>query len=266
VASRNSAGTISRVLLLAWLAVGCQPDLVVGTWSCPVGPRVENDAGMLDPVTEPVALPWSTDFEHGICDLYIAKGYCYDHEDSSYALVDTLARSGKHSVEFTIDTEVESGRHTRCVREGALPDDAYYGAWYYIPEQREGIVNWNLLHFQGGDDLHNLWDVSIEPDDASGKLKLYVLGKFSMGPVSQDEPPTLITTGAWFHIEFRWRRRSDATGRVSLYQDGKLIIDLPNLITDDTTWGQWYVGNLANSLTPATSTLYVDDISIRPAP
>jgi len=56
---------------------------------------------------------------------------------------------------------------------------------------------------------------------------------------------------------------ADATGAVALYQDGEELLEVTNLITDDSTWGQWYVGNLATGLRPADSKLYVDDVTIR---
>jgi hypothetical protein len=41
------------------------------------------------------------------------------------------------------------------------------------------------------------------------------------------------------------------------------LFDLTNILTDDSSVGQWYVGNLATGLTPPASTLYVDDVTIR---
>jgi hypothetical protein len=37
-------------------------------------------------------------------------------------------------------------------------------------------------------------------------------------------------------------------------------------VTDPTDWGQWYVGNWADSLVPPASTVYVDDVTIGLAP
>jgi hypothetical protein len=230
---------------------------------------VPDDAGVFHSFTGDIQTPWSTDLEHGLCDLYVAQGYCYADDDASYEVVDTFAHSGTKSLAFALDTESNSGRQVRCVREGALPEDAYYGAWYYFPEQRDEVDNWNLFHFQGGTsggEIQGLWDVSVANDNASGKLKLYARGYGPLRQFPQSDPPTTLPIGKWFHLEFRLRRAADATGRMTLYQDGKVVLDAPDIVTDDTSWGQWYVGNLANSLTPAESTLYVDDISIRPAP
>jgi len=51
-----------------------------------------------------------------------------------------------------------------------------------------------------------------------------------------------------------------------LYQDGQLVLQRTSIATDDTTFAQWYVGNFADALTPADSTIYVDDVTIRPLP
>jgi len=264
----NSARAIFRALACAALAPACEPNLVVGTWSCPVGPRVENDAGVLEPVTGPVASPWSTGFEQGLCDYYVAQGFCYGNPPASFEIVDSPVHAGAHAAAFTINTDM--GDQVRCAREGTLPTDAYYGAWYYIPELHDGVDNWNLFHFTGGEPgvtVPGLWDVTLErlnPDD--GKLHLFVRGPFGTG-AQRPMDPVPIPIGSWFHIEFRLRRATDATGLVQLFQDDQLLVDLPGVQTENTSsFGQWYVGNLANALTPPDSTVYVDDVTIRPAP
>ena len=39
-------------------------------------------------------------------------------------------------------------------------------------------------------------------------------------------------------------------------------VNVTGLVTDPTDWGQWYVGNWADNLTPPASTVYVDDVTI----
>jgi hypothetical protein len=81
--------------------------------------------------------------------------------------------------------------------------------------------------------------------------------------VRRPETATPIPIGEWFHLELYLKRAADATGEVALYQDGELLFRATDLITDDSDWAQWYVGNLATDLTPPESTLYVDDVTIR---
>jgi hypothetical protein len=73
-------------------------------------------------------------------------------------------------------------------------------------------------------------------------------------------PP--IPIGQWFHLEVYFKRASDATGEITLWQDSAMAVHLTGLVTDPTGWGQWYVGNLADHLVPPASTVYVDDVTI----
>jgi len=148
-----------------------------------------------------------------------------------------------------------------------LPRQAYYQAWYYVPTLATNSDNWNLIHFQGGsspdDHLNGLWDISLV-NNATGGLRLTVRDyvENSSIPDMSDSPP--IPIGSWFQIVMFLKRASDATGEVRVYQDGVNILQAPNIITDTTPYGQWYVGNLATNLDPVDSTLYVDDVSVGP--
>jgi hypothetical protein len=144
-----------------------------------------------------------------------------------------------------------------------LPTAAYYGAWFFVPEQMEITELWNLVHFQGGDpsSQHGLWDISLV-NGVDGELEVVVFD-FLNGMGRHPQAPTPIPIGAWFHLELYLKRAADATGEFALYQDGELLMEAANLVTDDTSWGQWYVGNLAIGLTSPESTVYVDDVTIR---
>lgn len=238
----------------------CRPEL-------PDGGSASDDARLAD-WKGPLELPWSTSFEDGFCAYSDAQGYCYAAPDAYYQLVTSPVRSGQFAVAFgtTSDTTLD-GIQARCVRRGTLPLSAYYGAWYFIPESARNTGNWNLFHFQGageGQELHGLWDVSLGnmPD---GGLHLYMLD-FMNGGTRERPEPLAVPTGAWFHIEVFLRRAADATGEVALYQDGELLFRVTDIVTDDSEWAQWYVGNWTDRLNPPDSMLYVDDITIREGP
>ena len=218
--------------------------------------------------TDPVGASWSTGFEDRFCDYVAQSGFCYDAGNARYDIVQSPVHSGRYAAAFTVNTEDGGDRHqARCVRQGKLPTAAYYGAWYYIPEyaDTDGKV-WNLLHFQGGDGptdrLDNLWDVSLINGDSNG-LELVVYGSAAKKTLLPDVP-TPVPIGSWFHIEMFFRRASDETGEITIYQDGTELASTSGLVTDATTFGQWYVGNYSDGITPPTSILYVDDVSIRP--
>ena len=254
--------------IVAILCLGaCKQPMVVGEYRCPV-----NSLDGASPTTgaDPISLPWATGFENQLdCDYKLAGGSCYGYAPASYRVVASPVHSGQFAAEFTVLTGTDAGAQPqgRCIRWGGFPTEAYYGAWYYIPETATNTGVWNLFHFQGGDDLHGLWDVSLvngATDGSTGALNLRVFGFLnkSVG----DAPP--IPIGSWVHIVFYWKRAKDKTGEVALYQDEVRVVNLTNLVTDDTgaSQGQWYVGNLASALQPPKSTVYVDDITIRATP
>jgi hypothetical protein len=148
-----------------------------------------------------------------------------------------------------------------------MPTSAYYGARYFIPALATSDGNWNLFHFLGGTseaDSHPLWDVSLA-NAADGQLELSVYN-FLTGTLPKMADVGPIPIGRWFQLEIRIVRSPKANGEVTVLQDGAVALQLMNLITDDTHWGQWYVGNYARTLVPSLSTVYVDDITIREGP
>jgi hypothetical protein len=211
--------------------------------------------------------PWETSFNDGFCSFKV-DGFCYGDPESDNRIV----REPTHSPPFAAAFEIGIGdaggqQQSRCVREGALPEEAYYGAWFYLPTKAtDATDNWNLFHFQGaplGERLKGLWDVSLaEGSDAGLVAVVYDRFNASTKPaVYRSTEP--IPLGRWFQLEFLFKRASDATGAVALFQDGAEVIRVEQIPTDDTPFGQWYVGNWAAALSPSNYTLYVDDVTVR---
>lgn len=265
IRQKRSSLRVSAGLGLAFLLSSCEPELVVGTWAT----CSEDGSSNVDPADKIVDVPWTAGFEGGFCDYFRAGGFCYGDPDASYEIVDAPVHGGRQAAAFSISSDPAlTGTQTRCVREGTLPTEATYGAWFYLPMVAENTGNWNLMHFQGGTSpgprLNGLWDVSLGNAD-DGSLHLYVLD-FLSGSFYTPDPAPEVPIGSWFHVEFRLLRASDATGEIALYQDGALLLENTGIVTDDTEFGQWYVGNLADALDPQESTVYVDDVTIRAAP
>lgn len=264
---------LAAVLSTVPFAFGCEPEVLVGTWSCGAtanSPNPATDGGAsLDGGTNDagaaMTFPWASGFEDGFCGYAAAGGFCYKF-DGAFDLVTFPVHSGRFAAAFTIDSTAMGGAQARCVNQGGLPAVAYYGAWYFIPSLQTNGGNWNLFHFQGGPSrdarLHYLWDVSLA-NDTSGNLSL-MMRDFVGSVTTGDSAAPTVPIGAWFHLQFFMRRAADATGEITLYQDGVVAFHLVNIVTDDSTFGQWYVGNLAsmNALTPPSSTIYVDDVEI----
>lgn len=253
-------------LVLACLSGACEPELIVGKVtndqeaSCLLS---GSDGGAPSAEDKIVEAPWTTGFEDGFCGYTLAGGFCYASDDASYTIVDEPVHGGLNAAAFSVTTNAPlEARQTRCVLQGALPDDAVYGAWFYIPAFARNAGNWNLFYFQHLVSLDpGLWSISLRSSDA-GTLHLYVLGHLD-GVARIPAPSPAVPIGSWFQVEFRLLRAADRTGEIALYQDGALLFEESGIVTDPGEPDQWYVGNWADALTPPESTIYVDDVTVR---
>jgi polysaccharide lyase-like protein len=249
---------VAAMLLMSSGVAACRPDLDIGGWTC----SADGSASPAHEETAAVDMPWKTGFENRFCDYTELGGFCYQLDSASYELVTTPHHSGQYAAAFRVRTDGPGESQARCIRQGILPAAAYYGAWYYIPEVATEGANWNLFHFRGGSDLPatvGVLDVSLV--NVNDALQLRVFGKGHHTPdEAVDSPPLPI--GEWFHVQLYVKRGSGTDGQISLYLNGQQVFDAPKQDTDDSSLGQWYLGNLATDLTPSDVTLYVDDVSI----
>lgn len=269
---QHAARLGSLAALLAAPVLGaCTPKLNAGAWECPAQRDADGGVAGARGKGDPVTVPWSTGFEDGFCDFPSSEGAGFCYGDDPYLLVSEPHHSGHLAAEFKVVGDANAYKQTRCVRHGALPVSAYYGAYYFIPEALEKAPNWNLFHFQGGqvDDrtLSGSWDVTLSKIADSNEWELLVKDAAASPPpadpaIYKADKPKAVPFGKWFHIELFVKRAADATGKIALYQDGETLFELSNLKSDASPFTQWYVGDWADGATPANSSLYVDDMSI----
>jgi hypothetical protein len=261
----SASGALLFGVALTLLTSSCEPELDLGDWNCARASfdQASGEAGA--PASSlSITVPWSTSFEDGFCGYSDQRGFCYADADAaganaSYKVTSVQAHSGKLAAAFQVNTNGD-GQQARCVLEGILPTEAYYGAWFFIPKTVSSASNWNLMHFQGDDDGHGLWDVTVGRS-ANGGLFLYVYD-FLHGRARMREGTLQVPIATWFRVVFFWRRTADETGVVELYQDDQRLLRLTNIATDDSSWAQWYSGNLAKALSPPDATIYMDDVTI----
>jgi hypothetical protein len=228
-------------------------------------PDSAGDDGAVPDASAPVSAPWTTGFEDGFCEYAWPMGFCFATGGGSFDRVTSPVHSGQYAAAFSVQGFVDAGgSQARCVQQGVFPGAAYYGAWYYVPASAQNNGVWNLFHYQGGlpgQPLHGLWDVSLVNVGDGGPLHVTFFD-FLTGSAPNSNAAPAIPIRQWFHLEVYFKRAKDATGELSMWQDGVLAVHLTGLVTDNTDWGQWYVGNFASALVPPASTLYVDDVTI----
>jgi hypothetical protein len=233
--SSAAAGAVAGCLAALSLLPACEPKLVVGKLSCSDADGAGGEANLSAPF-EPITTPWSTSFEQGFCDYAASNGFCYGDPNAVYETVTSPVHSGKLAAAFRITTGAPSGGdyQTRCVRQGSLPNRARYSAYFYIPTAPVDSVNWNLIHFRGGDGpaYHGLWDLSLAKG-ADGEFHVVVFD--FLRSLTRTTTAPAVPIGAWFQLEVDLKRAADATGALAVYQDGQQVLALAGLSTDDTS-------------------------------
>lgn len=214
---------------------------------------------------------WSASFETGDFSEWEADGQggTYFSAGASPSPSTEQAHMGSGSAKLTSNPKNGIVEDVYLFRgaPGSPPaePEAYYGAWFFIPKPYVASFYWNIFHFLYGDTsdrqgVMGMWDLNLRSNSA-GELVPY--GFDFIARQQRDEPvPIPVPVGKWFHIEILMRLAADATGRVAVWQDGTLVLDVNNVVTAPTPWIQWSVGNTSTDITPAPADLYIDDVTL----
>ncbi|MGA7745214.1 MAG: hypothetical protein WBP56_23025 [Polyangia bacterium] len=175
--------------------------------------------------------------------------------------------SGNFAAKLTVSGTADNtqGNGAGMVQNGGLPTQAYYSAWYYLPQSVSVGTYWVIMKFRMRTVLDDptteaeLFDVNFQnPSVGAMSLRLY---DHRSGDRTLDVPNPVVSVGAWFQLEAFYRDAADATGRLTLWLNGVQILDLPGA-TGPTAWVAWDVVSVGDDLTPDTAIIYVDDCAI----
>ena len=230
--------------------------LASGGWGC--SPRV--DVGS--------SLRWFAQHETGDFSEWTAgyKGGCSaDPPDTSVVISTDVAHSGTHSVKLA-NAAPSVYETARLWRQDDYPQEAYYSAWFYLPQAYRTTEDWTIMQFQvppSGDAGTNglLVDVDLR-SLPGGEMILDVFdhrGQYLRSPTA--EPALPVPIAAWFQIEVFYRNVGDDTGRFTLWLDGQVNYDIhrPFGLSSVTYWSPC---SSSEGLSPTQSDLYVDDAAV----
>jgi hypothetical protein len=237
-----------RLVVLALLASACGPD--------------PNNLGQSPDIL------WWTDNESGDTNDWTTDGggYTWSSGGGTLSLSTEHSRSGRDAIKSTVVSVGAGVQSGACaVREGVMPAEAYYSAWFYIPSAPTSTNYWLLFKYRFRQILSDSalvggWDVDVQLDD--GGVPHFVLydhqGKRNPAPVQSVELPL----GRWFQIETYLRLASDTSGQLSIWINGTLAFDLVGLATAPTRYAEWSVGAITEVIAPDNLPVYVDDAAI----
>lgn len=188
-------------------------------------------------------LLWHADHEAGDASEWSAPGIAGSSIVSA-KVSDERAYRGDYSLELA-NTGAEAGIGAGF--DFNVSREAYFSAWFYLPEAYSDIESWLVLGFasrgEGCSDADELCagvDLRLR-SVPSGDLVLYV---FNSEPDALQPPlsvpPYFVPIGRWFHIEARYRRAVDHSGRFHVWVDGEPLFRFDGWRTaefDNLFWG-----------------------------
>lgn len=224
--------------------------------------------GCSDPLQLGDDLVWTADQEPGDLSQWTANGSGDEHlpsRDSTIEVSREAAHHGTHAVKIVNpaawDDDDEGPELFHAA--GGL-DDAYYSAWFLLPEDYRLEPSMTLVRLRsrdvGGSKLYDGEELRLRSLPVGG----YVLQVFSnnagylLDPVA--DPPPLIAAGRWFQIEARYEPQS--SGRLRVWLDGVLSYDLPDRPGAPGAEIVFGVCNVAELAKPAPVVLFVDDAAV----
>jgi hypothetical protein len=188
---------------------------------------------------------------------------------STMAVSSERWHQGNYSANLTVYAPADTTQgNASFAREGNLPVQAYYSAWYYLPRSVTVGVYWVIMKFRlrrvvdDPTSEDELFDVNLKSlNDGGMSLRLYVHQQFGGGDWPLDVPDPPVSVGDWFQLEAFYRVASDSSGRLTLWLDGKQILDKAGP-TGPTPWVAWDVVSVAQVLNPETATIFIDDCAV----
>ena len=205
----------------------------------------------------------------------------------------SVARSGTYSAEATINGAFRAQNGKRAVRlmrwthkawpEGGryFPTDAYYSTWMYFPTSynpRKYVPSdpggwWNVFQFKSRSRAgisEPIWVLYVDHHAATGAMSFYLSSKYNEPRPIRQADPVVIPIKQWVHVEARYVQAADATGSITIWQDGKQILTVNDVITVLDSPAIWGIGNYTDHITggpkDGTATIFFDDSAVSTLP
>jgi hypothetical protein len=263
----QTASARVRALGILLLAVGATPAAAGCDSQVPLGTLGSSTPNIL----------WSATFEPGDLSEWESDGgggLYVENATASPTVTTDQAHGGRYAGKSTMGPTTGSPTvpsSNYFYRNQPSPGQAYYAAWFYIPSTLT-VRSWmSLMHFRSspsgdGTNIVPYWDLNLYPNrDATvlpvGALTTHFYNYLTLVNANQLVVPS-VPTDRWVHFEIMIRKATDATGRVTIWQDDVMIIDLQGVATASSDWMQWDAGASSTDLSPATASIYVDDATI----
>lgn len=207
-------------------------------------------------------LVFSSDFETGDFSDWGEEGSVRRSSGGVLAVVSDVAHGGGSSLSVSTDT-------LDSPVDLVLPadyDELLFGFWLRIDDAYT-TYNWVIFHIDEtmpGGGVEELFDLAIS--SPAGEPRFIIWEKPTLngtdGGAQIAEAPSTFELGTWVHVEVRLRAAEDATGALSVDQDGQRVIELTERPTRTGGAIRLALGSFASDLAPLPARLWIDDVSL----
>ena len=210
-------------------------------------------------------LLWSADHEDRTMNAWRANG-CGGEFNSDGGTSDVskdVAYAGQWSAKMVLpnaSTQVQGVRLFRWC-EAQQNQELYYSAWYYFPQRYTSGNWWTIMQWKSNGSYNAKFQVTVG-NRSDGQMYVYLGRGTDSGGGAWHQNIANLPVGKWVHLEVYVKKATDTTGRVTLWQDGVQLIDLPGVQTANSSDLSWAVINYGERINPSTVTVYADNAAI----
>ena len=213
---------------------------------------------------------WVSLFEGGNFEEWTSVGgnaSAYPSPANTITVSTAYAHHGRYAAELAITAGPDGTQQNTGVRLiNELPTEAYYSAWYYLPQTISVGTFWLLFKVRLRTDAADpasddeFFDLGLV-NAADGSLTLSFYDHRSGMNLPIVTPAPVVPVSVWFQIEAYYRNAQDDTGRLTVWLDGRQVAELNGPMAP-TPWVEWDVVNVGENLTPPAAVVAIDDCAI----
>ena len=215
------------------------------------------------------AVLWRSTFEPMNLSEWTSDGDGGYVGDPASVLADVVHR-GKYAAKLTVSPKPAMISAQYLSRQAPSPTEAYYSAWFYFPSNFTIPVGMNYLsvfHFNvsasgDGKNPSALWDLNFITDMGALVPQVYNFPLVQNTRQNNGLAAWTAPRDAWFHVEVLFAKASTPTGRMAVWLDDSLVIDLNKVVTAPNDWLQWNAGAASDEVEPTPASIYMDDAAI----
>jgi hypothetical protein len=201
---------------------------------------------------------WS-DFESGDIGDFTDNGVSWENAGGQLQVVDSPTVSGGHALRSRV-VPGNGDQSAALVILEHMPEEAYYSAWFYVPQVPAPSYYWVFFKLgvpEDGVQPQDVWAFDLDPA-GSDAVRLRPYSPNDDTGLLVDRP---IPVATWFQVEGYLKASTNNDGIVRLWVDGTKVFEFEGRM-DPSRGLNWTLGGGSERLEQGAATLIIDDAAV----